>query len=102
MTYGVIVRHGEQNADYEEFRDLPSAEAYYKEKVSKIRLSRLPAPSRTDEDAGKEIRIPVFITFYKARCLRSYSVEDYGSYLSPATGEEVIEKVRVKIQLYQY
>ncbi len=102
MTYGVIVRHGEQNADYKEFKDLLSAEAYYKEKVSKMRLSRLLTPSRTDEDAGKEIRIPVFIAFYRARCLRSYSVEDYRSYLSAVTGEWVTEKVRVKIQLYQY
>lgn len=102
MTYGVIVRQGNGNAEYREFQDLPSAEKHYSEKVSKMRLSHLLIPSQTDEDTGKEIRIPVFITSYKAQCLRSYSVEDYGSHISPATGETVTEKIRVKNQLYQY
>lgn len=102
MTYGVIVRQGNGNAEYKEFQDLPNAEKLYSEKVSKMRMRRLFTPLKTDEDAGKEIRIPVFITSYKAQCLRSYSVEDYGSYISPATGETVTEKIRVKIQLYQY
>lgn len=97
MTYGVIVRHGEQDADYEEFKELPDAEEYYREKVLTKHLNHLPATYQTDEDAGKEIRIPVFLTSYRARCLRSYSFIEY-----EVTEEWVAKRVKIKIQLYQY